>query len=118
MPFLILSHIQGVRAIADCLSKSKAEVTLDYARNLLHQLGTVRVRMAIDIQGLTVSLINIGQSEILEPGVQNSAILVDRDQSFSICSATSGTSTSPIACKRRVRAHISIELNLVLIAVH
>lgn len=31
----------GVRQVTECLSKSRAEVTQDYARNLLVQLGTV-----------------------------------------------------------------------------
>jgi HD-like signal output (HDOD) protein len=33
----------GVRAISECLARSKSEVTQDYARNLLHQLGTVSI---------------------------------------------------------------------------
>lgn len=33
----------GVRQVTECLSKSKAEVTQDYARNLIVSLGTVSV---------------------------------------------------------------------------
>jgi len=33
--------IKGVRAIADCLSRSKTEETQDCAKNLLYQLGVV-----------------------------------------------------------------------------
>jgi hypothetical protein len=31
----------GVRQVTECLSKSRSEITQDYARNLLVHLGTV-----------------------------------------------------------------------------
>lgn len=39
----------GVRQVTECLSKSRSEITQDYARNLLVQLGTGNPKFQIQV---------------------------------------------------------------------
>ncbi|KAJ3149763.1 hypothetical protein HDU89_003520 [Geranomyces variabilis] len=47
----------GVRAVADCLGRSRSEVTQDYARNLLHQLGVGNPKFLMQVYKSLLSLL-------------------------------------------------------------
>ncbi|KAJ1538678.1 hypothetical protein HK096_001340, partial [Nowakowskiella sp. JEL0078] len=47
----------GVRAVADCLARSKSEVTQDYARNLLVQLGQGNPKFLVQVYKSILSLL-------------------------------------------------------------
>ncbi|TPX63104.1 hypothetical protein SpCBS45565_g06834 [Spizellomyces sp. 'palustris'] len=47
----------GVRAIADCLGRSRSEVTQDYARNLLYQLGIGNPKFLMQVYKSLLSLL-------------------------------------------------------------
>jgi hypothetical protein len=47
----------GVRAIADCLARSKSEVTQDYAKNLLYQLGVGNPKYLIQVYKSLMSIL-------------------------------------------------------------
>ncbi|KAJ3163194.1 hypothetical protein HDU86_002363 [Geranomyces michiganensis] len=47
----------GVRAVADCLGRSRSEITQDYARNLLHQLGVGNPKFIMQIYKSLLSLL-------------------------------------------------------------
>ncbi|KAI8922132.1 armadillo-type protein [Powellomyces hirtus] len=47
----------GVRAVADCLGRSRSEITQDYARNLLHQLGVGNPKFLMQVYKSLLSLL-------------------------------------------------------------
>ncbi|KAI9355923.1 hypothetical protein DFJ73DRAFT_823950 [Zopfochytrium polystomum] len=52
-----LCESYGVRAVADCLARSKSEVTQDYCQNLLHQLGTGNPKFLMQVYKSLLSLL-------------------------------------------------------------
>ena len=49
---------QGVRAISECLTKSKSDFTQDYARNLLYQLGIGNPKFVIQVYRALLAIMN------------------------------------------------------------
>ncbi|KAJ3057110.1 hypothetical protein HK097_000574 [Rhizophlyctis rosea] len=47
----------GVRAVADCLARSRSEITQDYARNLLYQLGMGNPKFLMQVYKALLSLL-------------------------------------------------------------
>jgi hypothetical protein len=47
----------GVRAVSDCLARSKSEVTQDYAKNLLYQLGVGNPKYLIQVYKALMSIL-------------------------------------------------------------
>ncbi|KAJ3125739.1 hypothetical protein HK098_008261 [Nowakowskiella sp. JEL0407] len=60
----------GVRAVADCLARSKSEITQDYARNLLIQLGQGNPRFLVQVYK---SLLGMLTSTVPSPTSQQMA---------------------------------------------
>ncbi|KAJ3044224.1 hypothetical protein HDV00_002902 [Rhizophlyctis rosea] len=52
----------GVRAVADCLARSRSEVSQDYARNLLHQLGVGNPKFLMQVYKALLSLLTTQSS--------------------------------------------------------
>ncbi|KAI9199221.1 uncharacterized protein BJ171DRAFT_570610 [Polychytrium aggregatum] len=50
----------GVRSVTDCLARSKSEVTQDYARNLLYQLGLGNPRFLVQVYKSLLGLLTSG----------------------------------------------------------
>ncbi|KAJ3218229.1 hypothetical protein HDU67_006338 [Dinochytrium kinnereticum] len=52
-----LCESYGVRAVADCLARSRSEVTQDYCRNLLYQLGLGNPKFLMQVYKSLLSLL-------------------------------------------------------------